>query len=138
MSLLYVVFIDESSNFKERNDEIIVHSILCINYRVLVEVPKTVNQILHDTRSRFNIRNLYELHAKEIVQIESYWNKVPLKDQLCKVAQNSFYPWGDFSVKPRGTPEGSDPLGRRALGVQYYYNRIFGYHYLFNHFQLIS
>jgi len=90
MSLLYVVFIDESSNFKERNDEIIVHSILCINYRVLVEVSKTVNQILHDTRSRFNIRNLYEFHAKEIVQIESYWNKVPLKDQLCRVPQTAF------------------------------------------------
>jgi len=82
MSLLYVVFINESGNFKERKNEIIVHSILCINYRVLVEVSKTVNQILHDTRSRFNIRNLYEFHAKEIVQRESYWNKVPLEERV--------------------------------------------------------
>ncbi len=82
MSLLYVVLIDESGNLKERKDEIIVHSILCMNYKVLAEVSETVNQMLHDTRSRFNIRNLCEFHAKEIVQRESYWNKVPPEERV--------------------------------------------------------
>ncbi len=55
---------------------------MCINYRVLIKVSEAVNQILHDTRSCFNIRNLYEFHAKEIVQRESYWSKVSLEERV--------------------------------------------------------
>ena len=73
----YTVFVDESGNLKEkRKDELVIYSILCINYNVYIDICEEVVQILDFVKITARIENLLELHAKEIVQRESAWRRV--------------------------------------------------------------